>query len=154
MDELDWAILDELQADARLSYNELARRVHLSAPSVAERVRRLERDGVITGYQAMVDPGAVGLGVTAFVRMGCDNKRCVRRQLDPAEFPEVLALHRISGDDCSVLRVAARDVAHLEELLDRLARWSRPSTSIVLATYLDHTPISRAALGGRQPESG
>ena len=60
-DATDWLLLRELQADARLSFNELARRIHLSAPAVAERVRRMEQAGVITGYRAVVDPAAVGV---------------------------------------------------------------------------------------------
>jgi Lrp/AsnC family transcriptional regulator, leucine-responsive regulatory protein len=147
MDNTDWAIIEELQADGRMSMNELARRIPLSPPAVTERVRRLERDGVIQGYRAMISPAAIGIGIVAIVRMGCENTiSCVRRQLDPADFPEVRDLYRVSGDDCSILIVHARDVQHLENLLDRLARWSRASTTLILSSPLEHMPIRRALM--------
>ena len=71
LDQTDWRIIAELQRDGRLSYNQLARRVNLSSPAVAERVRRLEESGVITGYQARIDPARAGLPLTAFVQMRC-----------------------------------------------------------------------------------
>ena len=71
LDSTDWRILDELQRDGRLSYNQLAKRVNLSSPAVAERVRRLEESGVIAGYQAQVDPAKAGFPLTAFVQMRC-----------------------------------------------------------------------------------
>src|SRR3954468_25056569 len=71
LDPTDWRILAELQSDGRLSFNELARRVNLSAPAVGERVRRLESDGVIAGYQARIDASRAGLPLTAFVQMRC-----------------------------------------------------------------------------------
>lgn len=147
MDAADWAIIEHLQADGRLSINELARRLPLSAPTVAERVRRLEASGVITGYRAVINPRALGLGITALIRMGCDNKiSCVRRELDPAEFPEVTALHRVSGDDCSVLIVHTRDAAHLEDLLDRLSRWSRASTMLILSSPVENAPLRHSIM--------
>ena len=79
--------------------------------------------------------------------MGCENTiRCVRREMDPADFPEVSELHRVSGDDCSVLMAYARDVEHLENLIDRLARWSRASTTLILSTPIPRTPLRREAL--------
>ena len=77
LDATDWRLLEELQADGRLSYNELGRRVSLSPPAVAERVRRLEDLGVIVGYQARVDPARAGLPLTAFVQMRCRLDRCL-----------------------------------------------------------------------------
>lgn len=79
LDALDRRLLAELQADARLSYNELSRRVSLSAPAVAERVRRLEADGVIGGYHAHVDLARAGLPITALVQVQCYGPRCVLR---------------------------------------------------------------------------
>ena len=89
MDRVDQRILEELQADARLSFNELSRRVRLSAPAVAERVRRLEATGVITGYHARVDPGRVGRPVKAVVVMDCYGPSCVLRDPEVATWPEV-----------------------------------------------------------------
>lgn len=146
LDGLDYQILLELQADGRLSYNELGRHVHLTAPAVAERVRRLEESGVITGYHARVNPESVGFPVMALVRMGCTGTICVRRGLRPQEFPEVRELHRVSGDDCSILKVVAASMNHLERLLDRLAVFGRPSTVLVLSTPLDVAVLDAQAL--------
>lgn len=97
MDAVDRRLLAELQADARLSYNELSRRVSLSAPAVAERVRRLEADGVITGYHAHVDLTRSGLPITALVQIQCYGPRCVLRDPEVPGWPEVLQLHRVTG---------------------------------------------------------
>jgi Lrp/AsnC family transcriptional regulator, leucine-responsive regulatory protein len=154
MDTIDWSIVELLQKDGRMAIRELARQISLSAPATAERVRRLEQSGVILGYSAVVDPGAVGLGIRAIIRMGCENTiRCVRRELDPAEFPEVVEMHRVSGDDCSVLIAYARDVEHLENLIDRLARWSRASTTLILSTPLPRTALRREVLAPPEIES-
>jgi NAD(P)-dependent dehydrogenase (short-subunit alcohol dehydrogenase family) len=93
----DWKILRHLQQDARLSYNELGRRVGLSAPTTAERVRRLEEAGVITGYSAQIDPTKVGMPLLALIHLGCDQGSCLLRTSTLEEFPEVLELHKLGG---------------------------------------------------------
>ena len=106
-DAIDWLLLDELQRDGRLSYNELARRINLSAPAVAERVRRLEQAGVITGYHAHVDPARAGRTVEALVRMACYGPRCLLRHPDVVEqSPEILEMHRLTGSPASAPRCA------------------------------------------------
>nr|WP_017596025.1 Lrp/AsnC family transcriptional regulator [Nocardiopsis potens] len=134
LDRVDRRILSELQADGRLSYNELARRVGRSAPAVAERVRRLSERGVITGHHARVDPAAAGLPVTALVRMECFGARCLLRDEAAMARPEILQLHRVTGDTCCVLFIAVRSMAHFEELIDRLAEHGRPSSTMVLSS--------------------
>jgi Lrp/AsnC family transcriptional regulator, leucine-responsive regulatory protein len=89
LDATDWRILEQLQTDGRLSYNELGRRVSLSPPAVAERVRRLEELGVITGYQARVDPARAGLPLTAFVQMRCRLDRCLLKTSQASDHPEI-----------------------------------------------------------------
>ena len=107
---MDWALLRELQADARLSFSELSRRVHLSPPAVAERVRRLEESGVITGYHAHVDLTRAGRTVVALIRMSCYGARCILHDPEVAGWPEILEIHRITGDACSMLKVAAGSI--------------------------------------------
>lgn len=141
MDRTDWHILDELQADARLSINELGRRVSLSAPSTGDRVRRLQDAGVLTGYHAHVDPASVGRSVRAFVRMQCYGPTCVLRDPAVAEWPEVLTLHRVTGVDCSVMLVAVDDIAAFQALLDRLADYGRPESSMVLEDVVGWAPV-------------
>ena len=141
LDRTDWAILGELQNDARLSYQQLGRRVGLSGPATGERVRRLEAAGVITGYQAEVSPAKTGYPIVAFVRMACTGAVCIRTAYTPDGFPEVLELHRVSGTDCSLLKVVASSVGHLEELLDRLARYGQPTTSLALSSVVQRGPV-------------
>jgi Lrp/AsnC family leucine-responsive transcriptional regulator len=141
VDRVDWRILAELQGDARLSFNELSRRVNLSAPAVADRVRRLQDTGVITGYHALVDPVRAGRGVRAIVRMHCYGRTCLLR--DPAVngWPEIQRMHRVTGDDCSVLLVAVADIPTFESLLDRLSVYGQSTSSMVLDDLLPWTPV-------------
>ncbi|KWV32019.1 Lrp/AsnC family transcriptional regulator [Micromonospora rifamycinica] len=155
MDEMDWALLRELQADARLSFSELSRRVHLSPPAVAERVRRLEESGVITGYHAHVDLARAGRPVVALIRMSCYGSRCILHDPQVVDWPEIQEIHRITGDACSVLKVAAGSIGQFEAVIDRLAPYGQPSSTMVLSTPLQWHPVTPlppgpAALGPRQ----
>ncbi|UOE44760.1 Lrp/AsnC family transcriptional regulator [Agromyces larvae] len=138
-DETDWAILRELQADARISFNELGRRIHLSPPSVAERVRRLEGLGVIAGYSARVDPAEVGQPLTAFIQLKCDPGRCLLRTADPDDLPEVVEIHKLAGRHCTLLRVRAASMSHFEGLAERIGSHGAIETTMVLST-----PYARA----------
>jgi Lrp/AsnC family leucine-responsive transcriptional regulator len=141
LDAVDWRILAELQADARLSQNELSRRVNLSAPSVAERVRRLTDAGVIIGYGARVDPAAIGRPVQAFVQLDCYGPRCILKDPSVLDWPEILQLHRVTGDGCSLLLVAVTDMGQFQDLIDRLAGYGKPSSSLLLASPLAWKPL-------------
>jgi Lrp/AsnC family leucine-responsive transcriptional regulator len=134
MDVMDWALLAELQADARLSFKELSRRVHLSGPAVAERVRRMEDAGVITGYHAHVEPMLAGRAITALIRMSCYGTRCVLRDEAVLALPEILEVHRVTGDVCCLLQVATSSMHAFEALIDRLAAHGQPSSSMVLSS--------------------
>lgn len=141
VDRVDWHILTELQADARLSFNELSRRVRLSAPAVAERVRRLEESGVVTGYHAHVDLERIGRPVRAVVVMDCYGPTCLLRDPEVAAWPEMQQFFRVTGQGCSVLVVATASMEAFEELIDRLARYGRPSSSMILADQLPWSPV-------------
>jgi Lrp/AsnC family leucine-responsive transcriptional regulator len=124
-------LLSELQIDARLSLAELGRRVGLSAPAVAERLGRLEREGVILGYHARVDPRAVGFGMSAVIRVR-PAPRELRQVANVAQdTPEVVDCRRITGEDCYIMTAHVRDVEHLEEVIDRFAAYGQTTTSIV-----------------------
>jgi Lrp/AsnC family transcriptional regulator, leucine-responsive regulatory protein len=138
---MDWRLLAELQSDARLSFSELSRRVHLSPPAVAERVRRLEEAGVITGYRAHVDLTKVGWTVQAIIRMSCYGARCVLRDPAVPGWAEIREIHRITGDACCILKVAATSMDAFEEVIDRLAPYGQPSSTMVLSTPLDWRPV-------------
>src|SRR5512134_2190934 len=95
LDDVNRRIIEELQADARLSMAELGRRVSLSAPAVAERVQRLERVGVITGYHATVDPRAIGFPLAAVVRIRPNSRQLHKIPEVASEIPEVVECYRI-----------------------------------------------------------
>jgi Lrp/AsnC family leucine-responsive transcriptional regulator len=152
VDRVDWRILAELQDDARLSFNELSRRVNLSPPAVADRVRRLQESGVITGYHAQVDPLLAGRPVRAIVRMHCYGPTCVLRDPSVPGWPEVRTMHRVTGDDCSVLLVVVADIPAFETLLDRLSIYGQSTSSMVLDDLLPWSPVLPPAAIG--PVSG
>lgn len=143
LDDLDWRILDELQSDGRLSYKELGRRVNLSAPAVAERVRRLEDSGVITGYVAQVDPGRAGYPISAFVEMRCTLGMCLLKTGTAEEYPEVVEIHKLSGDHCSMLRVRSASLEHFEGLLERLGKHGEMRSSVVLSTQYEGRAVEK-----------
>jgi Lrp/AsnC family leucine-responsive transcriptional regulator len=145
LDDLDWRILAELQGDGRLSFKELGRRVNLSSPAVAERVRRLEEAGVITGYRAVVDPGAAGQPITGFIELRCQMNRCLLKTGTADEYPEVVEIHKLSGAHCSMLKVRAASLEHFEGFLERINRHGEMRSSIVLSTQYEGRPVERPA---------
>jgi Lrp/AsnC family transcriptional regulator, leucine-responsive regulatory protein len=124
-------ILAELQRDGRLSLAELGRRVGLSPPAVAERVSRLERDGVITGYHARIDPRALGFALGVVIRVRPAPREIAKVAALARETPEVVECHRITGEDCFFMKANVRDVEHLEEVIDRFVVFGQTTTSIV-----------------------
>src|SRR5437763_8206851 len=120
LDSTDGKILRELQRDARLSYNELGRRVGLSAPATTERVRKLEEAGVITGYGARIDPAKAGMPLLALIHLRCRPGLCLLTTSRVEEFPEVLEMYKQSGSQCAVLKVALTSLRHLEAFDHRL----------------------------------
>jgi Lrp/AsnC family leucine-responsive transcriptional regulator len=140
-DSTDARLISELQADARLSNAELGRRVSLSAPAVAERLRRLERDGVITGYRAEVDPKALGYTLGAILRIRPSARQLPKVAELARETPEVVECHRITGEDCFFIKLHLRDIEHLEEVLDRFIIYGQTTTSIIQSS-----PVPRRGL--------
>ena len=124
-------ILDELQRDGRVSLAELGRRVGLSPPAVAERVSRLERDGVITGYHARIDPRALGFALGVVIRVRPAPREIAKVAELARETPEVVECHRITGEDCFFMKAHVRDVEHLEEVIDRFVVFGQTTTSIM-----------------------
>jgi len=124
-------MLAELQANARLTNAELGRRVGLSAPAVSERLQRLEQQGVIRGYHADVDPRAVGLSLTAIVRVRPAPGQLANVAELAQRTPEVVECHRITGEDCYFLKAHVRDVRHLEEVIDHFVVLGQTTTSIM-----------------------
>lgn len=131
LDSTDWSILAELQRDGRLPLTELGRRVNLSSSAATERVRRLEAEGVITGYRAEVDLTKAGFAVLAVVRLKYPGSRHEPLHRLLKERSEILECLRVTGEDCYTLKVAATTMRHLERLVDELAQFGSTTTSIV-----------------------
>jgi Lrp/AsnC family transcriptional regulator, leucine-responsive regulatory protein len=147
LDDTNRELLLELQRDARLSLAELGRRVGLSPPAVAERLQRLERDGVIRGYRAEIDPGALGYGLSAIIRVR-PMPRQLQRIADLArEIPEVVECHRITGEDCYLIKAHIASMGHLEKILDALAPFGQTTTSIIQSSPVEGRGI---AVAGRR----
>ena len=142
IDSTNRRVLAELQADARISLAELGRRVGLSAPAVAERVQRLEQEGVITGYRADVDPRALGFPLQAIVRIRPAPRQIPKVAELARETPEVVECERITGDDCFFMRMNLRSVEHLEEVIDRFVLFGQTTTSIVQSAPVPRRAIS------------
>jgi Lrp/AsnC family leucine-responsive transcriptional regulator len=134
LDDINLRLLQELEADGRLGMAELGRRIGMSAPAVAERVQRLERAGVITGYRAELDPVALGFPVAAVVRIRPSPGQLQRVREIAAETPEVGECHRITGEDCYLMRLHLRSIDELEDVLDRFTPHGQTTTSIIHST--------------------
>jgi Lrp/AsnC family transcriptional regulator, leucine-responsive regulatory protein len=131
LDQTDWKILRELQKDARLSYNELGRRVGLSAPATTERVRKLEDAGIITSYGAQVDVAKLGLPLLVFIQLRCFPERCLFKTSSAEKFPEILEIHKLSGSHCALLKVALSSMEHLEAFQERLSFHGEQTANVV-----------------------
>lgn len=142
LDDIGRMILTTLQRDGRIAFSELGRRVGLSAPAVAERVRRMEDAGLITGYRALVDRGRLGLPITAFMRVTCpgDKYQAVRRLA--LDLPEVIDCHHVTGEDCFFIKFAVGSVEHLERVIDRFRAFGKTVSSVVLSTAVEDKPPS------------
>src|SRR5215211_9027885 len=141
MDGIDRQIVSLLRDDARRSYQDIGKRVSLSAPAVKRRVDRLEREGVIRGYSATVDPAAFGWHTHAFVELFCEGRMsglAVREAV--AAHPEVEGAYTIAGAPSAIIHVRAADTQHLEEALERIREAPgvlRTQTQVVLSTLFE-----------------
>lgn len=148
LDSISRRIIQELHADARLRTAELARRVGLSPPAVAERLRRLEDCGALS-YHAQIDPRALGYAISAIVRVSPSTRDLHVIPEIARGLPEVTECYRITGDDCYFMRVHLRAIEDLEPILDRFTPHGRTTTSIV-----NSTPVPPRPLPVRDDESG
>jgi Lrp/AsnC family transcriptional regulator, leucine-responsive regulatory protein len=134
LDATDRKIIGELTQDGRVSLAELGRRVSLSSPAVAERVQRLERAGVITGYRAEIDPRTLGYQLTAIVRIKPAPGQLARIPDLAAEIAQISECHRITGEDCFYLKIYLRSIEELSGLLDRFLVYGETTTSLINAS--------------------
>jgi Lrp/AsnC family transcriptional regulator, leucine-responsive regulatory protein len=134
LDDVNRQLLRALRADPRITMAALARQVGMSAPAVTERVQRLEEAGVITGYRLEVSPAALGLPVTAFARIRPTGGQLAKIADLAATLPEVSECHRITGEDCFLVKLHAPAVEALEQVLDQFLVFGQTVTSIVVSS--------------------
>ena len=142
LDAIDWRIIEALQDDGRASLSSLGKKVGLSQPAVSERVKRLEARGVIEGYSARINFRAVGLDLLAIARIKttfANLQACLKLF---ASMPEILEVHRVTGEDCLIAKVLVPRAEQLEAVIDRLAKYGSVTTSIVLSSQ-PPAPITR-----------
>ena len=138
MDDIDRTIIALMRKDARRSYQDIGAHVHLSAPAVKRRVDRLEADGVILGYTAVIDPATYGWHAEAFVDLFCDggmSGEAIRRAVEVE--PGVVSAHTVAGEASALLHVMAEDTKGLELALERIRSTdgvTRTVTEVVLST--------------------
>lgn len=138
LDAVDAELLQLLVADARLSLAELGRRVGLSPPSVSERLRRMEEDGVIESYTAIMSPQAIGLSVSAYIRIQPVPGKMKKVLEIIAGLPEVVRCDRVTGGDCFIARAHVQSIGDLEALVDELAPYATTDTSVIQSTPIPY----------------
>ena len=155
MDKIDWKILAELESDGRLSFADLSERVGLSKSPCWSRMRELESDGVIQGFHARIDPSALGLAVQCYVAVRIRFDGHAEFEAAAIAHPAIIECHTTAGDSDYLLRIYARSVEHLDELLrhelSNLPGVHRLSTTVCLKTIKARAPLTRWAA---QPASG
>ncbi|MCF4102063.1 Lrp/AsnC family transcriptional regulator [Gillisia sp. M10.2A] len=143
VDRLNWQILESLQSNARMSFAEIGRKIGLTSPAVAERVKKMEDMGVIKGYKAQVSYHKTGHQLKAVITL-----RAFMGRLKPflekvKEFKEVINCYRITGNENIIMEVVLYDQSHLEEFIDKLITYGETKTHIILSDVVDQGPIKR-----------
>lgn len=143
IDSLNWQILEFLQKNARQSFAEIGRKVGLTSPAVAERVKKMEDSGIIKGYKAQVSYHKTGHQLKAVITL-----RAFMGRLKPflekvKEFKEVINCYRITGNENIIMEVVLYDQSHLEEFIDKLITYGETKTHIILSNVIEQGPIKR-----------
>jgi Lrp/AsnC family leucine-responsive transcriptional regulator len=145
LDEIDIQILKHLQKDGRSQRNKLAEIVHLSVPSVSERMRKLEEKDLIQGYRAILDAKRFKFDITAFVFVEVDGSDNYPKFVESAsDEPEVLECHSITGDGSHILKIRTENTASFEKLLSRIQSWdgvSKSRSNVVLSSFKETTEL-------------
>jgi Lrp/AsnC family leucine-responsive transcriptional regulator len=134
LDRTGLNILRALQKNARLSFSELGRQVALSSPAVAERVRKMEAAGIISGYHARVEPEKVGLPIMAFILLKIRTEKYPDIFSLARRLSEILECHHVSGGESFIMKVVVSSIPHLEEVIEKLSPYGETSTLVVLSS--------------------
>jgi Lrp/AsnC family leucine-responsive transcriptional regulator len=130
-DPVNLRILIALQQEPRLAMSELGRRVGLSSPAVTERVRRLEETGVIKGYHLEINPSALGLPIAAYIRIRPNSGQLPKIADLARSIAEVVECHRVTGEDCFILKVYLPSLDQLDRILDKFLAYGMTTTSLI-----------------------
>lgn len=141
LDETSWAILEALQENARVSYAELGKRVGLTSPAVAERVRKMEDAGILSGYYAEMNLAALGLPISVVIQLRLNDARSKEVVALIRDRPEVTTCYHLTGNDCFMIVASVKSIDHLEKMLEVLTTYGQTTTSIVLST-----PVKRRVI--------
>lgn len=140
LDATNVHLLAELRRDPRLTLAELGRRIGMSSPAVAERVRRLAEAGIIAGYRLDLDPVALGLPLAAYIRIRPDPGQLPKVAELARQIPEVVECHRITGEDCFILKIHFPAMDQLDRILDRFLAYGSTTTSIIQSSPVPPRP--------------
>lgn len=140
LDPVNIRVLEELQRDPRLTMSELGRRIGMSSPAITERVRHLEEVGVIRGYRLEMNPAALGLPITAYIRIRPSPGQLTKIAELAQQIPEVAECHRITGEDCFILKVHIPAIDQLDRLLDCFLLYGSTTTSIIQSSPVPLRP--------------
>ncbi|QJC98439.1 Leucine-responsive regulatory protein [Bacillus mojavensis] len=141
MDEIDGKLLELLQEDARITIIELSKKLNLSRPSVNERLRRLQENGVIQGFTARISAEAIGKGTIVIIQIGNLKLECRRFEELIKEETDILECHRVTGTNSYFLKAAVATMKDLEALVDRLIPYGQLNTSVVLSSPILSRPL-------------
>ena len=137
LDGVACKILEILQQEGRVSYNDLAARVGLSSPAVAERMKKMEDQGIIQGYKAVINYPEIGYGITVFVRVVIAANKMPELEALAQKIPEIIETYHVTGTDGMILKVISGSMERLEEILREVATHGKTNTSLVLSSPIN-----------------
>jgi len=137
MDDLNIKILKELQNNARITFAEIGRKIGLSAPSVAERVQKLQDSGVIEGYTTNLNLSSLGLGIESIINLEISFNGYKKLMSDIEKIPEIYECLKVTGKYCVIIKVAVKDNSELDKVIDKISMYGQPQTSIILSRYVN-----------------
>jgi Lrp/AsnC family transcriptional regulator, leucine-responsive regulatory protein len=143
LDEVDWQILSILQMEARISFKELGQRVGLTGTASAERVRKLEDEGIIEGYSIKLNREKIGLPVMAFFKLRVKVEHCKRLRELAIALPEIIEAHRVVGNEYYILKVVLPSMQHIEAVMEKFLQLGAVDVSIVLSTTVADKSIQK-----------
>lgn len=140
VDKLNTLILAELQSDARMSISDIGKKVGLSGPAISERIKKMEDEGIITGYTTNIDHDKIGLAINAFITLksGLTHAGVIKKI---TEIPEILECYSVTGNHCILMKVAADSTKRLENIIGILQHFGETNTSIILSEAFDKRSI-------------